>query len=214
MSMNYQKIINEIYETVLPMQAMGRQATYIPALAEVNPEQTGMCVETLDGRRYAVGDTDVRFSIQSISKVFSLAMALSLEGDKVWKRMGREPSGASFNSLVQLELEFGKPRNPFINAGAIVVADILASRLENPEEDFIGFVRSISNDTSIGYNDVVALSEYSCGYLNAAIANVLKYHNNLEGDIDRVLRLYYRICSVKLLFVGRWATPLPCWYLS
>ena len=100
MSMNYQKIINEIYETVLPMQAMGRQATYIPALAEVNPEQTGMCVETLDGRRYAVGDTDVRFSIQSISKVFSLAMALSLEGDKVWKRMGREPSGASFKSLV------------------------------------------------------------------------------------------------------------------
>lgn len=198
MSMNYQEIINEIYETVLPMQAMGRQATYIPALAEVNPEQTGMCVETLDGRRYAVGDTDVRFSIQSISKVFSLAMALSLEGDKVWKRMGREPSGASFNSLVQLELEFGKPRNPFINAGAIVVADILASRLENPEEDFIGFVRSISNDTSIGYNDEVALSEYSCGYLNAAIANVLKFHNNLEGDIDCVLRLYYRICSVEM----------------
>ena len=99
---------------------------------------------------------------------------------------------------MQLELEFGKPRNPFINAGAIVVADILASRLENPEEDFIGFVRSISNDTSIGYNDEVALSEYSCGYLNAAIANVLKYHNNLEGDIDRVLRLYYRICSVEM----------------
>ena len=197
-SMNYQKIINEIYETVLPLQAMGRQAAYIPALANVNPDQTGMCVETLDGRRYAVGDADVRFSIQSISKVFSLAMALSLEGDEVWKRMGREPSGASFNSLVQLELEFGKPRNPLINAGAIVVADILASRLENPEEEFLGFVRSIANDSTIGYNEEVALSEHSCGYLNAAIANVLKYHNNLTGDIDRVLRFYYHICCVEM----------------
>ena len=194
-SMNYQRIINEIYETVLPLQAMGRQAAYIPALANVNPDQTGMCVETLDGRRYAVGDADVRFSIQSISKVFSLVMALSLEGDEVWKRMGREPSGASFNSLVQLELEFGKPRNPLINAGAIVVADILASRLENPEEEFLGFVRSIS---TIGYNEEVALSEHSCGYLNAAIANVLKYHNNLTGDIDRVLRFYYHICCVEM----------------
>ena len=197
-AMNYQQVINQIYEQVQPLLGMGRQATYIPALAAVDPNQMGMCVETLDGRRYSVGDADRLFSIQSISKVFSLAMALSLEGDEVWKRMGREPSGASFNSLVQLELEFGKPRNPFINAGAIVIADILASRLDCPEEDFLSFVRQLCGDDSVDYDEEVALSERSCGYLNAAIANVLKYHNNLTGDIERVLRLYFMMCSLKM----------------
>ena len=196
--MNYQQVINGIHEQVQPLLGLGRQASYIPALAEVNPDQIGMTLETLDGRRYSVGDSNVKFSIQSISKVFSLAMAFSLEGDEIWKRTGREPSGASFNSLVQLELEFGKPRNPFINAGAIVVADILLSRLADPEEDFLRFVRTLADDPAIDFNLEVAQSERQCGYINAAIANILKFHNNLIGDIEHVLQFYYRMCSIEM----------------
>lgn len=196
--MNYQQIINDIHEQVQPLLGLGRQASYIPALAKVNPDQIGMTLETLDGRRHSVGDSNVKFSIQSISKVFSLAMALSLEGDKIWKRTGREPSGASFNSLVQLELEFGKPRNPFINAGAIVVADILLSHLDDPGNAFLQFVRTLAGDPTIDFNLEVAQSERECGYINAAIANVLKSHNNLNGDIEQVLQFYYKMCSIEM----------------
>ena len=114
--MDYQEIIDYIYRETLPLRGVGRQATYIPALASVNPDQVGICIETLENRVYHTGDYSVRVSIQSISKVFALAMDLGLCGDDVWKRMGREPSGTAFNSLVQLEAEHVKPCNPFINA--------------------------------------------------------------------------------------------------
>ena len=143
-------------------------------------------------------DADVRFSIQSISKVFALAMALSLKGESLWKKVGKEPSGTAFNSLVQLELESGKPRNPFINAGAIVVADILLTELERPEEEFIGFIRALCEDDSVDYNMDVAISERENGYLNAAIANLLKYHGRIENDIEDVLMFYFMMCSVEM----------------
>ena len=154
--MNYQAIIDDIFHKVQPLINEGKQANYIPALAKVNPNQTGVCLKTLDGREYSAGKSSERFSIQSISKVFSLAMALSLEKQNLWKRMGKEPSGTAFNSLVQLELENGIPRNPFINAGAIVVADILLSHLFNPESEFIDFVRLISGSSTVNYNFSVA----------------------------------------------------------
>ena len=196
--MDYQKIIEDIYNKVQEVADMGKQADYIPALAKVNPNQIGVCLKTLDGKRYTCGKSDVRFSIQSISKVFSLAMALSSEKKELWTRMGKEPSGNAFNSLVQLELENGIPRNPFINAGAIVVADVLLSNLPNPEEDFISFVRCISQSQTVNYNFSVARSERSQGYLNAAIANLLKYHNNIENDIEHVLQFYFLMCSIEM----------------
>ena len=128
-SMDYQKIIEEIYQEILPYSQKGKQADYIPALAKVNPDQYGMCLHTVTGEEYAFMQADVKFSIQSISKVFSLAMCLSLKGESLWQRVGKEPSGTAFNSLVQLEIEKGIPRNPFINAGAIVLSDILLSSL-------------------------------------------------------------------------------------
>lgn len=145
-----------------------------------------------------LGQADTRFSIQSISKVFSLAVCLSLEGDELWKRVGKEPSGTAFNSLVQLEVEKGIPRNPFINAGAIVLADILLKHLSHPEEDFLHFIRSICGNDTINYNEEVAASEREKGYLNAAIANLLKYHHNIENDIERVLHFYFLQCSVEM----------------
>ena len=125
-------------------------------------------------------------------------MCLSLKGDELWKRVGKEPSGTAFNSLVLLEVERGIPRNPFINAGAIVLTDVLLSHLKNPEEEFLAFVRALAGDDTIQYNEEVAVSEREKGYLNAAIANLLKYHGTIEGDIERVLHFYFLMCSVEM----------------
>ena len=117
--MDYKLILEDIYKEILPFSQKGRQADYIPALAKVDPDQFGMCLKTVSGEEYPFMQADTRFSIQSITKVFALAMCLSLKGEDLWKRVGKEPSGTAFNSLVQLEVEKGIPRNPFINAGAI-----------------------------------------------------------------------------------------------
>mgnify|MGYP002520097086 FL=1 len=196
--MEYQQILENIYQAIQPYAKDGKQADYIPALAKVNPDQFGMCIHTIYGEIYSIEQADTRFSIQSISKVFSLAMCLSLLGNKLWERVGKEPSGTAFNSLIQLEVEKGIPRNPFINAGAIVMSDILLSHLERPEEQFLDFVRTLAGDNTIDYNRDVATSERETGYLNAAIANLLKYHGTIENDIEQVLRFYFLMCSVEM----------------
>ena len=196
--MDYQKIIEAIYQEILPYSQKGKQADYIPALAKVDPDQFGMCLHTVGGEEHSFMQSDVKFSIQSISKVFSLAMCLSLRGESLWQRVGKEPSGTSFNSLVQLEIEKGIPRNPFINAGAIVLSDILLTELENPEEEFLKFIRSLCGDESVDYNMDVALSERETAYLNAAIANLLKYHGTIENNIEEVLMFYIKMCSVEM----------------
>ncbi|HNM37922.1 MAG TPA: glutaminase, partial [Anaerolineales bacterium] len=121
MNTTYQQILDEIYQETLPLLGQGKVASYIPALAEVNPKQYGIALQTLSGETYQVGDANTLFSIQSISKVFTLAMVFGKVGEALWTRVGREPSGNAFNSLIQLETENGIPRNPFINAGALVV---------------------------------------------------------------------------------------------
>lgn len=196
--MDYQEILEDIYQAIQPYAKEGKQADYIPELAKVNPDQFGMCINTIYGETASVGAADTRFSIQSISKVLSLAMCLSIKGDALWERIGKEPSGTAFNSLVQLEIEKGIPRNPFINAGAIVMADLLLTHLENPEEDFLRFVRAVAGNDTIDYNRDVAASERSCGYLNAAIANMLKYHKTIDNDIERVLQFYFLMCSIEM----------------
>ena len=196
--MDYQKILENIYQAIQPYVKEGKQADYIPELAKVNPDQFGMCLHTIYGEIYSIEQADTRFSIQSISKVFSLAMCLSLVGNKLWERVGKEPSGTAFNSLIQLEVEKGIPRNPFINAGAIVMSDILLSHLKHPEEQFLDFVRTLAGDNTIDYNRDVAASERETGYLNAAIANLLKYHGTIKNDIEQVLRFYFLMCSVEM----------------
>lgn len=196
--MDYNQILTEIAGAVAPLRTVGRQASYIPALAQVNPDRFGICLLTTDGEEAELGDIGERFSIQSVTKVFSLAMALSFRGEALWRRVGKEPSGSAFNSLIQLELDHGIPRNPFINAGAIVVADVLLSELDDPEADYLDFIRRLSGDTTVDYNREVAASERSTGYVNAAIANMLKYYGNLNNDIEEVLRFYFLQCSVEM----------------
>lgn len=196
--MDYNQILTEIAGAVAPLRTVGRQASYIPALAQVNPDRFGICLLTTDGEEAELGDVGERFSIQSVTKVFSLAMALSFRGEALWRRVGKEPSGSAFNSLIQLELDHGIPRNPFINAGAIVVADVLLSELDDPEADYLDFIRRLSGDTTVDYNREVAASERSTGYVNAAIANMLKYYGNLNNDIEEVLHFYFLQCSVEM----------------
>ncbi|MBO7188287.1 MAG: glutaminase [Tidjanibacter sp.] len=196
--MDYQQLLENIYQEILPYAKEGKQADYIPELAKVNPDQFGMFLHSIYGETASIGSADTRFSIQSISKVFALAICLSIKGDDLWKRVGREPSGTAFNSLIQLEIEKGLPRNPFVNAGAIVMADILLSHFENPEREFLNFVREVSGEPTIDYNREVAESEREFGYLNAAIANLLKYHGTIENDIESVLHFYFLMCSVEM----------------
>lgn len=196
--MDYQLILDNIYDQILPFANEGKQADYIPALAKVNPDHFGMCLNTVNGESYSIQDSGIRFSIQSISKVFALALALSIKGEDIWKQVGKEPSGTAFNSLFQLELEKGIPRNPFINSGAMVVTDILLNELKDPENDFIDFVRALCGNDTIDYNMEVALSERQNGYMNAAIANLLKYHGRLTNDIEEVLMFYFKMCSIEM----------------
>ena len=196
--MDYLQILENIHKAILPYAKEGKQADYIPELAKVNPDQFGMCIHTIYGEIAAIEQADTRFSIQSISKVFALALCLSIKGDDLWKRVGKEPSGTAFNSLIQLEVEKGVPRNPFINSGAIVMADILLSHLENPEDDFLKFVRAVAGNDTIDYNRDVAISERENGYLNAAIVNLLKYHGTIENDIEEILHFYFMMCSIEM----------------
>ena len=195
---NYKKILEEIKTEVEPLIGSGKLANYIPELANVNANHFGIEIRFIDGNSHAVGDTNTQFSIQSISKVFALTLAIKLVGNEVWKRVGVEPSGNAFNSLVQLEHENGIPRNPLINAGALVISDILISNLKQPKNELLEFVRKISNNQKININKKVAVSEKENGFRNAALANMMKSFGNIKNDIDEVLDLYFCMCSIEM----------------
>jgi glutaminase len=196
--MNYDVILSEIFAASLVLPSNGIIATTIPELATVSPDKFGIHLTTLDGKDFGIGDSNDKFSIQSISKALSLAFAFTFLGEKIWERVGVEPSGNPFNSLVQLEYEKGKPRNPFINAGAIVIADILISNLQNPKKDFLEFVRTLSGNSTIDYNPKVALSEKNTGFRNAALANFLKSFGNIENEVEDVLDFYFHQCAIEM----------------
>lgn len=198
MNTNYQQILDEVYQETLPLLGQGKVAVYIPALAEVNPMQYGIAIQTLSGETFQVGDADVPFSIQSISKVFTLAMVFGKVGEALWTRVGREPSGTAFNSLMQLETENGIPRNPFINAGALVVTDHLLSQTSAPLWDVLGFVRKLSNNPQINFSETVAASERRSGFRNAALINLMKSFKNIENNVDEVLDVYFHQCALMM----------------
>lgn len=196
--LDYQAILEEIYSSLKKTEDTGEVASYIPELAKIPKDKLGIHLQLITGEDYAVGDALEKFSIQSISKVFSLSKAFQLVGNKILTRVDVEPSGNPFNHLSLLELENGIPRNPLINSGAIVVADILLSNLKNPKEDFLNFVRELAHDDSISYNEKVAESERETGFNNFAAANLLKSFGNLENDVDDVLDFYFHQCSIMM----------------
>jgi len=196
--MNYAKILEEISQEVKNLSGEGRVADYIHQLAEVDPNKFGVSLNFLNGAEFHLGDSEEVFSIQSISKVFMLGMAMARVGDDIWERVNIEPSGNPFNSLIQLEYEKGIPRNPFINSGAIVIADILLSCMTNPKEELLQLIRNVVGDSSIYYNAYIAASEKTTGYRNMAMANLMKDFRNIENDVEDVLDLYFNFCSLEM----------------
>lgn len=196
--MNYLEIIQQSCAKLSDFQNSGKQADYIPELAKVNPNLFAVTLTCVNGKQYNYGDSTTPFSIQSISKVLSLIMAYNREKNQLWKRLDVEPSGSPFNSLVLLEYEKGIPRNPFINAGAIVIADVLLDHLENPEQDFLDFVHSISNDKSISYDLKVFESEKKVAYRNYALIHMMKSFGNIHNKIEDVMNFYFMMCSVAM----------------
>ena len=195
---DFDALLARIADDVKPLVQKGKVASYIPRLAQVPVERFGMAVATLDGRRYSIGDAGTAFSIQSISKVFSLSMALDALGGDLWERVGREPSGSPYNSLVQLENERGIPRNPFINAGALVVADVVLSRRRDGLEALLAFIRERANNPAIAVDVGVAESEAVAGFRNAALTNFIRSFGNIERPVDEVLDFYYRQCAIAM----------------
>ena len=196
--MDYGKIFNAIYAELGKIEDKGQVADYIPELSIVNPNSFGVQLTTIEGEKFAFGDSETRFSIQSIAKVFSYVLAYSCVKSDLWERVGVEPSGTAFNSLVQLESDKGIPRNPFINAGAIVICDILVSELQSPKEEILTFVRNLSGVDSINFNYDVAKSESENGFINWALVNFMKSFGNIHNDINDVMDLYFHICSIEM----------------
>lgn len=197
-NIDYQHIFREIAAEFTDADDCGEIATYIPELGKVDPTKFGIHLTTIEKSHYAFGDSDEKFSIQSIAKVFSLTLALKIMGGDLWQRLGVEPSGSAFNSLVQLEYEIGIPRNPFINAGAIVICDVLVSCLDEPKTELLAFVRKASGINSINYSPEIADSEKQTGYRNYALTNFMKDFGNIHNDIDVVLDLYFHLCSIEM----------------
>ena len=199
--MDFQQILLEIQEEIKPFLNKGKIADYIPALSRVDPDQFAMSITLFDGTTYHIGCAETKFSIQSISKVFTFTKALNIYSKALYNRVGREPSGNPFNSLVQLEYEHGIPRNPFINAGAIVTTDTLISHFKNSADTFdqiLAFIRSVANDETITYDEEVCHSEYEHGFRNLALANLMKSFNNIENDVHDVVKTYFKHCSIAM----------------
>jgi glutaminase len=193
---DYQQILAEIEAEVQPLLGKGRVADYIPPLAEVDPGRFGMAVRLVDGTDFCVGEADNAFSIQSVSKAFRLAAAARTHGEAIWKRVGREPSGTSFNSLIQLEEEKGIPRNPMINAGALVVMDAL---LEGGRPDpGMEFIEKCLGGQPVDWDRFVASAECETAHRNRALAHLIKSFGNLTGHPDEVVEAHCRESAVTL----------------
>lgn len=195
-----QQILNDIAAAMAGETDRGQVADYIPQLAHVDLNQFGIAVATPDGRVYKAGNASTLFSIQSISKIFTLTIGLGKLGEAIWTHVGREPSGDPFNSITVLEHESGRPRNPFINAGAIAVVDAIMMGHEPKETlgEILRFVHFISDDESIRFDHKVAASEMAHKDRNAALAYFMKAFGHLKHDVDKVLGVYFHQCAIAM----------------
>jgi glutaminase len=195
-----QTVVTEIADEMRKRTDRGQVASYIPELARADPNAFGLAVIDAEGKVALGGDAETPFSIQSISKVFTLTLALGKAGDRLWKRVGREPSGTAFNSIVQLEHEKGIPRNPFINAGAIAVTDLILSGHQPREAlgEILRFMQFVADDHSIAIDEAVAASEERTGYRNIALANYMKAFGVLDNPVNFTLGVYYHHCAISM----------------
>ncbi len=201
MPLNWQETLSHAVSLGRQVAPGGAVATYIPELARANPLHVGIAAVTPDGSTLAAGDADPPFTMQSVSKVLTLTVALMEAGEEaVFARVGMEPTGDPFNSIVRLEtLPERKPRNPFINAGAIAVADLLpGDTVEERLGHFLTFVRDLAENPGIGVDTRVAQSESATGHRNRALAYFLKDAGVLTGNVEETLQFYFMHCSVEV----------------
>ena len=198
MNNTYKKTIENAYNITKPLKDQGELATYIPELANINPSKFGVHMTKIDGTNFGFGDHLEKFSIQSIAKVLSLALAVKFLGERIWTRIDVEPSGTKFDSLLLLETYKGIPRNPFVNSGAIVICDILMSHLEDARKEFLEFVRELSDIPDLQYSDKIADSEKATGYRNVALCNFIKSFGNIKNEPVDVLDFYFDMCSLEM----------------
>lgn len=198
MIVDYAPILQRIATDIRPLLGKGKVADYIPELGKVPAMRFGMALVTVAGQTFSVGDADERFSIQSISKLFACTLAFQRLGEQLWKRVGREPSGNAFNSLVQLEHEQGIPRNPFINAGALVVTDVLCQNLSNADTALVELLRRLSKNATIGVDEDVARSELEHASRNRAMAYFMDSFGRLDTPVERVIDVYSRNCAIAM----------------
>lgn len=197
--MIYDELLEDIRKKMYMYKGEGEVASYIPALKNVEPDKFSMSIQLFNGESYHIGDSDFKFSIQSISKVFTFTLALKHYSKELYKRVGHEPSGDPFNSLVQLEYEKGIPRNPFINAGAIVTADALLDIYKEDTFDYIlDFIKKSCDDFTLDYDEGIFSSELNSAYTNRALINLMKSYGNIHNDTQEVLSLYFKLCSIMM----------------
>ncbi|MBI2771305.1 MAG: glutaminase [Burkholderiales bacterium] len=194
--LDIQECLERVTQQARGLARQGRVASYIPALRHVDPDGFGLAVATLDGRVYESGDSRVAFSIQSISKLFSLVLAYQVAGDSLWERVGRLPSSNQFNSLIELELGSGKPRNPFLNPGALAIADLLVSRYTQMEGAIVQLLRELSGNPGLDYDLQVAGGEFEGAHRNKAAAHLMKSFGNFSNPVDDVIRAYCAQCAI------------------
>jgi glutaminase len=193
-----QNIVDQIAEQAALLYGQGKVANYIPALGRVQPRQFGLSIALVDGSCVSAGSCHTPFSIQSISKLFTFVLALKMAGDEVWQRVGREPSGAAFNSMVQLETERGIPRNPFINAGALVITDMLTTRFAHLDIALLGALRRLSDCPDLNWDMQTAKSERETAHRNMAMAYFMKSYGNFVNEPELVLDNYCRQCAIEM----------------
>lgn len=200
MTADLARCLAEAYDVALPHRGQGKVADYIPALACVDPNQFGMALALPEGTLHCAGDADNAFSIQSVSKVFTLALALRRVGSDLWDSVGREPSGSAFNSIVQLESEGGIPRNPLINAGAIATTDRLIDGRDGDAvvEEILAFMRARAGDDTVDIDLDVAFSESETGARNRSLTHFMDAFGNLRHPVETTLGVYFRQCAIAM----------------
>ncbi|QBO57683.1 glutaminase [Chryseobacterium salivictor] len=198
MKLDYQKITSKVYADIIAKENHGKVPDYIPELACIDENKFGVNFTDLKHNSFGCGDSEEKFSIQSISKVFALSFVYEKLEEKLWERVDVEPSGSAFNSLIQLEADNGIPRNPFINAGALVICDILLEICNNPKEELLSFIRNLTEDEEIFFNEKVASSEMQNSFRNAAMCNFMKSFGNIKNKPDSVIELYCHLCSIEM----------------
>ncbi|HSF54941.1 MAG TPA: glutaminase [Algoriphagus sp.] len=200
--MDYQVLINEVYNEVKSANPRGKVADYIPELASVDGDKFGIALVDLEGNIFGAGDFEEPFSIQSISKVHTLTMVAHIFQSKLWSRVNVEPSGNPFNSIAQLEFEKGIPRNPFINAGALVITDALTSKFDNPIAEVSKFINELVGNDCIKINQEVMDSELKHSERNIALGYFLKAYQNFDNQVEEVVKTYVAHCSIEMSCVN------------